>query len=82
MIADYLASGDEAALAPYAGTDFRARFRSRILMRRALAQVRWPAAAELGCAALRLPLFRGAAEKVFFGRGSFPDAPVLAGSAR
>ncbi|MBW3571774.1 MAG: FAD-binding monooxygenase, partial [Gemmatimonadetes bacterium] len=79
-----LASGDAAALAPYDGAALRARFRSRLLLRRLLAAVRSPAAAELACAALRLPPFRAAAHKVFFGRGSFPDvaprataAPVL-----
>jgi flavin-dependent dehydrogenase len=71
---DFLATGDEAALAAYAGAAFRGRFRTRLLLRRVLATVRSPAAAELACALLRLPPFRGAAERVFFGRGSFPDA--------
>ncbi len=30
---------------------------------------------ELGCAALRTPLGRRAARKIFFGNGSFPDVP-------
>jgi hypothetical protein len=62
-----------AALAPYDGTSLRARFRSRLLIRRVLAAVRSPAAAELACAALRLPPLRAAAHTVFFGHGSFPD---------
>jgi flavin-dependent dehydrogenase len=73
VTADYLASGDGAALAPYAGTGFRRRFRSRLAMRRALSSIRHPLFAELGCAALRSPLLRPLAAHVFFGRGSFPD---------
>jgi flavin-dependent dehydrogenase len=70
---DFLATGDAAALAPYDGVALRARFRTRLLIRRVLSAVRSPAAAELACAALRLPPFRAVAQKVFFGRGSFPD---------
>jgi flavin-dependent dehydrogenase len=70
---EYLATGDEAALAPYSGTAFRRRFASRLLLRRALSTVRSPLLAELGCAALRTPLLRPLASHVFFGRGSFPD---------
>lgn len=73
VTAAFLSRGDPAALAPYAGTSLRARFRTRLLLRRALAAVRSPAAAELACAILRLPPFRAAADRVFFGRGSFPD---------
>ncbi|HEX7004310.1 MAG TPA: NAD(P)/FAD-dependent oxidoreductase [Trueperaceae bacterium] len=71
----FLDTGDEAALAPYAGAPLRDRFRSRLLLRQALAAVRSPAMAELACATLRLPPFRALAHKVFFGRGSFPDPP-------
>jgi flavin-dependent dehydrogenase len=74
VIADFLETGDEAALAPYDGAALRARFRTRLLLRRMLAAVRSPATAELACAALRLPPFRAAARHVFFGHGSFPDA--------
>jgi flavin-dependent dehydrogenase len=73
VAADFLATGDVAALAPYDGAALRARFRTRLLVRRVLAAVRSPAAAELACAALRLPPLRAVAHKVFFGRGSFPD---------
>jgi flavin-dependent dehydrogenase len=73
VTAELLATGDEAALASYDGAALRARFRSRLLIRRMLAAVRSPAAAEVACAALRLPPFRAVAHKVFFGRGSFPD---------
>jgi flavin-dependent dehydrogenase len=73
VIENYLASGDEAALAPYAGARFRARFTSRLWLRRLHARLREPALVELACAALRLPILRGFARHVFFGRGSFPD---------
>jgi flavin-dependent dehydrogenase len=69
----YLATGDPAALAPYSGRAFRARFASRLWMRRALGGVRTPLLAEAACAALRLPPFTNLARHVFFGRGSFPD---------
>ena len=73
MTADFLETGDEAVLAPYDGTALRARFRTRIVLRRAFSAVRSPSAAELACAALRLPPLRALAHEVFFGRGSFPD---------
>jgi flavin-dependent dehydrogenase len=73
VTADFLATGEPAALAPYDGAALRARFRTRLLIRRALSAVRSPAAAEMACAALRLPPFRQLAHHVFFGRGSFPD---------
>ena len=73
VIADYLASGDAAALEAYSGARFRARFVSRLWLRRLHASLRDPALLELACAALRLPVLRGLARHVFFGRGSFPD---------
>lgn len=90
VAAEFLATGRESALARYDGGDFRARFRVRLLLRRALAAVRSPMAAEVACAALRCPPFRGVARRVLFGHGSFPDAPpapsrgtgVLAPAAR
>ncbi|HEX8670635.1 MAG TPA: NAD(P)/FAD-dependent oxidoreductase [Longimicrobium sp.] len=77
---ELLATGDPAALAPYDGTSLRPRFRTRLLIRRALAAVRSPLAAELACAVLRLPPFRTVAHKVFFGRGSFPDVARRGGT--
>jgi len=73
VIGDYLKTNDACALDPYAGDLFRARFSSRLLMRRLFTAVREPVLLELSCAALRLPLLRGLARHVFFGRGSFPD---------
>jgi len=73
VIANYLETGDRAALEPYAGSIFRSRFVSRLLMRRLIASVGSPMLIECGCAVLRLPIFRTFAWHVFFGRGSFPD---------
>ena len=73
VIENYLTSGDEAALGPYAGERFRARFVARLWLRRLHAAVRDPALVELACAAMRLPPLSGFARHVFFGRGSFPD---------
>lgn len=78
VTAAYLATGDRGALARYDGARFHARFRSRLLLRRALSAMRSPAAAELALLALRLPPFRAVANAVFFGRGSFPDAEPAA----
>ncbi len=78
VIGDYLASAEPAALAAYSGKYFRARFISRLWMRRLVAAIRQPALIELACAALRSPLFQGLGRHVFFGRGSFPDADEAA----
>lgn len=71
----YLASGDSATLARYDGRWFRRRFRKRLALRNALVALWTPAALEVGCALLRTPPGRSVARDVFFGRGSFPDAP-------
>jgi flavin-dependent dehydrogenase len=72
VISDYLATSDPASLANYSGELFRARFTSRLWMRRLLAHANQPSL-ELTCRALRLPLLNHFAAHVFFGRGSFPD---------
>ncbi|HEY3038177.1 MAG TPA: NAD(P)/FAD-dependent oxidoreductase [Pyrinomonadaceae bacterium] len=73
VIAEYLETGNADALAAYSGNLFRARFASRLWMRRLVSTVRQPALLELACASLRLPLLHSFAWHVFFGRGSFPD---------
>src|SRR5882672_1865072 len=73
VIGDYLETGDPAALADYSGELFRARFISRLWMRRMMAHMQSPALLEIGCALMRLPLLNSLAWHVFFGRGSFPD---------
>jgi flavin-dependent dehydrogenase len=77
VINDYLETNDVAALQCYSGEPFRARFGSRLLMRRLFSATRQPALLELSCAALRLPGFHHLAWQVFFGRGSFPDVESL-----
>lgn len=73
VVADCVASGGESALARYSGESFRARFISRLWMRRLISSVRSPVLLEAACAAMRLPPFDALARHVFFGRGSFPD---------
>ncbi|MBV9959700.1 MAG: FAD-binding monooxygenase, partial [Acidobacteria bacterium] len=77
VIEVYLKSNDPLALAPYSGNAFRARFTSRLWMRRLIARLTRPALLEVGCAIMRLPPFRSLARHVFFGHGSFPDTEPL-----
>jgi flavin-dependent dehydrogenase len=76
VIGEYLETGNADALAAYSGESFRARFASRLWMRRLISNVRHPALLEITCASLRLPVFNSIAWHVFFGRGSFPDVEV------
>jgi flavin-dependent dehydrogenase len=71
---DYLRSADTSVLRHYDGAALRARFRVRLLMRRALSGVRSPAATEAAFALLRTSPGRAAAARVLFGDGSFPDS--------
>jgi flavin-dependent dehydrogenase len=73
VVAEYLETGDAAALSSYSGERFRARFVSRLWMRRLLSSVRSPSLLEVACALLRRPPLGALARHVFFGRGSFPD---------
>lgn len=73
VIGDYLQTGDPGVLAAYSGDSFRARFLSRLWMRRMIAVARAPALLEFGCGLLRMPVLNSLAWHVFFGRGSFPD---------
>jgi flavin-dependent dehydrogenase len=73
VISRFLSTGDARELAPYSGEAFRARFVSRLWMRRVISRLRQPLLLEVGCAVLRLPVFKNLAWHVFFGRGSFPD---------
>jgi hypothetical protein len=75
--------GDSGAVDALDGARFRARFASRLFMRRALSAVRHRPVAEALILALRLPPLRALAAHVFYGRGSFPEvrrARALAGS--
>ncbi|MEV0824534.1 NAD(P)/FAD-dependent oxidoreductase [Nonomuraea rubra] len=76
VTAEYLRTGDRSVLARYDGNALRARFRGRLLLRRAFAGVRSPAAAEAAIAVLRSRAGRALAARVLFGDGSFPDVPL------
>jgi len=73
VIAEYLETGNAEVLKLYSGELFRARFASRLWMRRLVTSIRHPVLVELACAGMRLPIANWAAWHVFFGRGSFPD---------
>ncbi|WP_051112644.1 NAD(P)/FAD-dependent oxidoreductase [Nonomuraea coxensis] len=79
VVAGYLRTGDEDVLRRYDGGALRARFRGRLLLRRAFAGVRSPVAAEAAVGLLRGRAGRALAARVLFGDGSFPD--VRAGLA-
>jgi flavin-dependent dehydrogenase len=76
VVCDYLETGNSGALTAYSGELFRARFISRLWMRRLIAYVQAPIIVELGCALVRLPVVNSVAWHVFFGRGSFPDVDM------
>jgi flavin-dependent dehydrogenase len=65
--------GDPEALDALDGRRFRARFATRLFMRRALAAVRHRPVAEGLILALRVPPLHALAAHIFFGRGSFPE---------
>jgi len=71
-VQEFLATGASSALLPYSGERFRARFASRLFMRRALETLGTSWSMELAHALLRTPPGRMVARHVFFGRGSFP----------
>lgn len=73
VICERLKADDPEVLLNYSGEAFRARFVSRIWMRRIIATFTNQTLLEIGCAFLRLPLIKNFARHVFFGRGSFPD---------
>lgn len=76
LIWERLETGDARVLLNYSGELFRARFVSRLWMRRLISVVKSQFLLDLGCMMLALPLFRKFAEHVFFGRGSFPDVEL------
>ncbi|GAA4210705.1 NAD(P)/FAD-dependent oxidoreductase [Streptosporangium oxazolinicum] len=73
VTAGYLRTGDQRVLSRYDGGALRARFRGRLLLRRAFAGIRSPAAAEAVVTALRGRAGRALAARILFGDGSFPD---------
>ena len=73
VICERLNADNPEVLLNYSGEAFRARFVSRIWMRRIIATFTNQTLLEIGCAFLRLPIIKNFAKHVFFGRGSFPD---------
>ncbi|MEV3981251.1 NAD(P)/FAD-dependent oxidoreductase [Nonomuraea sp. NPDC049758] len=73
VIADYLRTGDREVLKRYDGAALRARFRGRLLLRRLLAGIRSPVAAEAAVTVLRTRPGRALAARILFGDGSFPE---------
>lgn len=76
VASQYLKTNDACALVPYSGAQFRARFTSRLWMRRVVRSMRSPLLVEAACAVLRVPPLDRVARHVFFGRGSFPDVGI------
>lgn len=72
-ITKYVLTDGRHSLAHYSGAQFRARFMSRLWLRRVLKTINQPVLVELACGVMRLPVFRSFAWHVFFGRNSFPD---------
>ena len=70
---DYLNEGRPEILEQYDGAAIRRRFRGRLAMRRFFSGIQSPRTLEFAFRILCLPVFRGIAERVFFGEGSFPD---------
>ncbi|WGW12513.1 NAD(P)/FAD-dependent oxidoreductase [Saxibacter everestensis] len=73
VIDDALRDGRTDALSHYDGATLRARFRGRLMLRRALAQVRTPAMAASAFTLMRTPPGLAAARRILFGDRSFPD---------
>ena len=71
-VGEYFATGDSSVLLPYSGERFRARFASRLFMRRSIEVLGAFWSMELVHALLRTPPGWAIARHVFFGRGSFP----------
>lgn len=73
IVWERLEKNDPKVLLKYSGELFRARFISRLWMRRVIKTFTNQTLLELGCAFLRGSIGRRFAKHVFFGRGSFPD---------
>jgi geranylgeranyl reductase family protein len=76
IIIERLRSNDPKVLLKFSGELFRARFVSRLWMRRTIATVSKQTLLEIGFAFLRSRIGQKFAKHVFFGRGSFPDVEI------
>ncbi|MCM2317290.1 MAG: NAD(P)/FAD-dependent oxidoreductase [Thermoanaerobaculia bacterium] len=73
VLAEALRRNDGSLLAEFDGARFRARFVSRLWMRRVISSVTSAFALDAAVSLAALPPLRALARHVFFGRGSFPD---------
>jgi flavin-dependent dehydrogenase len=76
IVRERLQTGDAKVLLKYSGELFRARFVSRLWMRRIIKTFTSQRLLELGFTFLRGRIGQKFARHVFFGRGSFPDVEV------
>jgi flavin-dependent dehydrogenase len=76
VIEERLRTDDPTVMLKFSGDLFRARFVSRLWMRRIISIFTNQTLLELSCAFLRRALGKKFAEHVFFGRGSFPDIKI------
>jgi flavin-dependent dehydrogenase len=76
IVGERLRTDDAKVLLQYSGELFRARFVSRLWMRRIIKTFTSQRLLELGFAFLRGRIGQKFARHVFFGRGSFPDVEV------
>jgi flavin-dependent dehydrogenase len=76
IVWERLQTGDSKVLLQYSGELFRARFVSRLWMRRIIKTFTGQRLLELGFTFLRGRIGQKFARHVFFGRGSFPDVEV------
>ena len=76
IVCESLQTKNPQILLNYSGELFRARFVSRLWMRRIIKILTNQTLLEIGCAFLRGKLGQKFARHVFFGRGSFPDVEV------
>jgi len=76
IVWERLQTGDAKVLLQFSGELFRARFVSRLWMRRIIKTFTSQGLLELGFAFLRGKFGQKFAKHVFFGRGSFPDAKI------
>ncbi len=76
VIWERLASDDSKILLEFSGELFRARFITRLWMRRIISVFKNQTLLELGFGFLRGRIGRRIAKHIFFGRGSFPDVEI------
>ena len=76
IVWERLQTNDPQILLNYSGELFRARFVSRLWMRRIIAAFSNQKLLELGFSFLRGKIGKKFAKHVFFGRGSFPDVEI------